>query len=157
MNSLFAFGLHRNMYRSLKCIYVTIAGLNWKRQANVLPLALGPYATNFGDVIRILEPGLAALDRGVTVDLYGKSTLLCVFALAFIGDMKQQQDNSGFMSPIANRGCSKCLATKSQKANLTFNVILNARYHHRSLLECTRSQIHWARTSNNGYQTPLST
>ena len=37
------------------------------------------------------------------------------------------------MSPIANRGCSKCLVTKKQKVDLTFNVVLNARYHHRVL------------------------
>ena len=140
-----AFGLYRNMYRSLMGIYATIAALNWrerKRRANVFPLALGPHATDFADVIKVLEPGLVALDRGVTVDLSGdgNSTLLCVFTLAFTGDMKQQQDNSGFMSPIANRGCAKCLVTKNQKSNLTFNVVLNARYHHRSLLERIRGE-----------------
>ena len=42
------FGLYRNMYRLLTSIYATIAALNWrerKRRANVLPLALGLYAT----------------------------------------------------------------------------------------------------------------
>lgn len=133
-----AFGLYRNMYRSLMGIYVTMAGLSWrerKRRANVLPLTLGPHASDFTDVIKILEPGLAALDRGLKVDINGVETLICVFTMAFTGDMKQQQENSGFMSPIANRGCAKCLVTKKQKADLTFNIILNARYHHRVLHE----------------------
>ena len=55
-----AFGLYRNMYRSLMGIYATIAALNWRerrRRANVLPLALGPHATNFADVIKVLKSG----------------------------------------------------------------------------------------------------
>lgn len=55
--------------------------------------------------------------------------------MVFTGDMKQQTENSGFWSPLANRGCGKCLITKLQKADLTFNTLLNARYHHRVLQE----------------------
>ena len=52
--------------------------------------------------------------------MYGLPTLVCVFTLASTRDMKQQQENLGFMSAIENRGCSKCLVIKLQKADLTF-------------------------------------
>ena len=133
-----AFGLYRNMYRSILGIYATIAGLNWrerKRRANVLSLALGPHGSQFSDVIKVLEPGLTALDKGVSVEINDAHYTLCVFTLAFTGDMKQQMESSGFGSPLANRGCGKCLITKLQKADLTFNTLLNARYHHRVLYE----------------------
>ena len=138
-----AFGLYRNMYRSLMGIYVTIAGLDWrerKRRSNVLPLALGPHGSNFTDVIKVLEPGLAALDRGVLVDINNVRYLLCVYTMVFTGDMKQQLENSGFGSPLANRGCGKCLITKLQKADLAFNTLLNARYHYRVLYERQHAQ-----------------
>ena len=32
---------------------------------------------------------------------------------------------------IVNRECLKCLIIKKQKANLIFNIVFNARYHHR--------------------------
>ena len=114
-----AFGLYRNMYRSIFGIYVTIKGLNWQerqKRANVLPLALGRHGSDFTDVIKILEPGLSSLDRGLHAEIKNLKTLLCVYTMAFTADMKQQTENSGSRSPLANRGCGKCLVTKVQKA-----------------------------------------
>ena len=68
-----------------------MAGLNWrerKRRANVLPLALSPYTNNFADVIKILEPGLAALDRGLQLNINGVNTFVYVFTITFTGDIK---------------------------------------------------------------------
>ena len=39
---------------------------------------------------------------------------LCVYTMAFTGDMKQQSDNSGFGSVLGNRGCSKCYMKKNK-------------------------------------------
>ena len=132
------FGLYRNMYRALLGIYVTIAGLNWrerKRRANILPLTLGPHGADFATVIEILKPGLTSLDNGLQVTIGGKETFLSVFTLAFTGDMKQQMESSGLGSALAILGCSKCLATKEERADLTYNTHLHGRTHHRILQE----------------------
>ena len=44
------------------------------------------YNFEFGDVFKILEPGLMALDRGLMVDLNGNdvSTMLCIFTQAVL-------------------------------------------------------------------------
>ena len=86
-----AFGLYRNIYRSILGIYVRIIGLSWmkgKRRANVLPLILGPHASEFADMIKVFEAGLTALDSGVKMELNGIETAVCAFALAFVGDMR---------------------------------------------------------------------
>ena len=123
-----AFGLYRNMYRSILGIYVTIAGLNWrerKRRTNVLPLALGPHASKFKDVIKVLEPKMKSLNQGLVVNINSVQTWLCVFIMAFVRDIKQQQENSRFRSPLANYRYKKYLVTKTQKADFTFNIVIN--------------------------------
>ncbi|KAL9593508.1 MAG: hypothetical protein Q9219_007519 [cf. Caloplaca sp. 3 TL-2023] len=140
-----AFGLYRNMYRSLMGVYCTIANLNWrerKRRANVLPLTLGPHGSNFGDVIRTLQPALEQLAEGVPMLLNDNEepTTVIVYTMAFTGDLPQQQANSGFMSPIAHRGCSKCLVTKEQRHDLTFDLLLQSRNHYRVLYERTKAE-----------------
>lgn len=130
-----AFGVYRNMYRSLMGIYATIAAMDWrerKRRANVFPLTLGPYASDFSDVIQTLTPDLTRLHEGhFAMDVDGEETIILAYPLAFTGDMPQQALNGGFMSPLAKRGCSKCLVTKDQRSNLTFDVYHNARVYHR--------------------------
>ena len=98
------FGLYRNTYCALKGIYITIAGLSWrerKNRANVLPLILGPYGASLAAGIKILQPSLAQLDYGLTVDIGGVPTSFSVFTLAYTGDMKQRMESSGFGSAIS--------------------------------------------------------
>ena len=98
------------MYREILGFYVTLAGMNWrerKRRANVFPLALGPHAANFADVIRALEPSLRQLDDGMMMTINGVETLVNVHTMAFTGDMVQQLKNSGIMGIKADRSCGK--------------------------------------------------
>lgn len=85
-----AFGLYRNLYRSLIGIYFIIAALSTRkrdRRANVFPLTLGLYRSNFTDVVEAIKL-LVILDRGVEVYIprAGK-VLLVAFTIAFLGDM----------------------------------------------------------------------
>lgn len=81
------------MYRLILGVYVTIAGLNWrerKRRANVLSLALGPYGSEFVDVIKVIEPGMVKLNEGILMEINGVEHMICVYTMAFTGDIKQQ-------------------------------------------------------------------
>lgn len=92
-----AFSLYRNSYRLLIGIYFIIAALNVRkrdRRANVFPLMLGPYSSNFADVVKAIKL-LSILDRGVEVYIPSIGTvLLLAFTLYFLRDMLQQQKNS---------------------------------------------------------------
>jgi hypothetical protein len=48
---------------------------------------------------------LATLDKGITPTINGKKTTVIASAMAFTGDMPQQQANAGMKSHNAKRGC----------------------------------------------------
>lgn len=123
------FGLHRTVYHSIMGVYMIPAGLSASERAkrhNVFPVTLGPHGSNFPDVIESLS-GLTCLDRGV--DLGNDSTLFA-FALCFLGDMPQQNDNAGFKRPTARQSCCMCLVTQEDRSVLDFDTIRLGRYHH---------------------------
>lgn len=129
------FGLYRNSYRSLMGIYLIMAGLTLRertRRSNVLPLTLGPHGSNFCDVIGAMQL-MTKLDEGLTADIKGKSVQLFAFTLMFIGDMPQQQENAGFRTQRANRGCRFCFIEESMRADLDFDIINEGRYHHQTI------------------------
>lgn len=85
-----AFGLYRNLYRSLIGIYFIIAVLNTRkrdRRANVFPLILRLYGSNFVDIVEAIKL-LAILNRGIEVYILGTGKILLVaFTLAFLSNM----------------------------------------------------------------------
>ena len=70
------------------------------------------------DVIAAIEPGLSILYSGIQIEINGHTTLLFVPTLAFTGDTKQYEKNSGSGPPTRLRGCRKCLTKKKRKADL---------------------------------------
>ncbi|KAI9749068.1 MAG: hypothetical protein M4579_007019 [Chaenotheca gracillima] len=129
------FGLYRNMYRSLIGLYLIFAGLNSRerfRRANVFPVTLGPHGSNFRNVVKALQQ-FTVLDEGVDVELNGSTVHLTAYTLAFIGDMPQQQENSGFMGPRATRSCRFCLVAREERGDLSFDIVNKGRYHHQSV------------------------
>ncbi|KAI8171048.1 hypothetical protein KHU50_005759 [Colletotrichum sp. SAR 10_65] len=135
------FGIYRNSYRSLVGVYLIIAALNGldrHRAANIFPITLSPHGSNFDDTIRALQ-SLGQLDKEVVMNINGVDTIVCVPTLCYIGDMPQQDKNSGFRGPKANKFCRFCFigqtAVKSGKASdiLDFDVVTHGRYHYQTM------------------------
>jgi hypothetical protein len=127
-----SFSLYYNSYRSLMGYYTIIASLNFQdrnRRQNVLPITLGPYNSNLDDVILAMQ-SLVLLEEGMPLDINGVKTTISIFTLCFIGDMPQQQWNSGFKTQRANRGCRFCFIDETDQGNLDFNVLNKGRYHY---------------------------
>ena len=55
------------------------------------------------------------------------------FVLAFVGDMPQQQANSGMNSQNARRGCRFCSIENVERAMLGFDTTTHGRYHHEAM------------------------
>ena len=126
------FGLYRNAYRTLMGWYIIIAALTFEdrsRRINVHPITLGPHGSNLADVAKTLQPFMLALEGGIKLDICGDEVLVCAFSMAYIGDMPQQNKNSGFKGPRANFCCRSCFAGVGQRGNLQFDVGANGRYH----------------------------
>lgn len=67
---------------------VAMAKAEYKRQINVLPLTLGPYGSNFQDVMKALEP-MYTLDRGIVLTINKKQVIICTPIFALAADMVQ--------------------------------------------------------------------
>lgn len=131
-----AFGLYQNMYRSLLGIYFIFAGLTVKerkQRSNVFPLTFGPHGSKLKDICDAIKPGIAALDRGTSIIVNGEKRVVCTFIMAWLGDMPQQQDNSGFKRQNAIQGCRYCIIYSEARDELDFDVVRNGRYHSATL------------------------
>ena len=130
------FGLYRNMYRCLMGMYLMIAAFSSReryRRTNVFPLTLGPHGSNFPDVIEALGGMMQQLDRGLTLSINGLETFVCVFTMAYTGDMPQQQENSGFLSQNATFGCQFYEVSAGERSNLQFDILGQGCFHHEVL------------------------
>lgn len=124
-------GVYRNMNRSLMGMYLLLSNLATTeriRQPNVLPVTLGPHGSCLSDVIKALRH-MTALDAGVEMSINGQSVFVCAFIHCFIGDMPQQQENSGFKSQNAKLGCRYCMIPSAERSNLEYDVLINGRTH----------------------------
>lgn len=58
------------------------------RRANVFLITLGPYSSNFADVVKAIgEKGLTALNRGIEIEVDREKVLLIVFIYTYLGNM----------------------------------------------------------------------
>lgn len=124
------FGLYRSMHKSLMGVYLQLACMQeeHRRQNNVLPVTLGPHGSNFAEVMEALGP-MRALDKGVHSTINGKEVTLCGPILAQIGDMPQQQENSGCLSVSANLGCRVCEVPAEKRGDFKFDTDAFGRAH----------------------------
>ncbi|RDW60356.1 uncharacterized protein DSM5745_10814 [Aspergillus mulundensis] len=130
------FGLYRTTYKSLMGIYLIFAGMTVDERAklhNVFAITLGPYGTNFRDVIKNLI-ALGKLDAGIEVMHDGAMRKVFAFVLAFLGDMPQQNVNCGLLGPTAHVSCRFCLVDESSRHNLDINLVKLGRYHNQTSL-----------------------
>lgn len=128
-----AFGLYRNLYCSLIGIYFILAALNTyerNRRANVSPLILRPYSSNFVDVVEAIRL-LSALDKGIKVYIPREGIVLLVaFTFAFLGDMPQQQKNSRIKTQRTNLSYRICYIYTDFRGLLDYDIFLKGRYYY---------------------------
>lgn len=126
------FGLYRNMYRSITGIYFTPASLKLEqrnRRQNVFTLTLGSHSSDLSEILRAID-GLTELDKGIDMEIDGVVKHVCAYVHVLVGDMPQQNQNSGLKNQNANRGCRYCLCPQKDKADLHYDIVLNGRFHH---------------------------
>lgn len=118
------------------------------RLVNVFPITLGPHGSKLDDVLACLEPSTKRLDRGVRMNIsigsIGASSFqeyfVSSFALGYLGDTPQQNENAGFLSCRALFGCRTCMVSAKQYDNLSYDIINYGRYHYEILAARSRAQ-----------------
>ncbi|EWZ78702.1 hypothetical protein FOXG_14282 [Fusarium oxysporum f. sp. lycopersici 4287] len=95
------------------------------------PIVLGPHGSNFEDVVSSLA-SLMPLDRGIDMVIHGKSVIACMFTMCYLGDMLQQEKNSGCKGPRGLKFCRFCYVESKQVREgdvLRFDTCARGRYH----------------------------
>ncbi|KAI1822978.1 hypothetical protein F4861DRAFT_540483 [Xylaria intraflava] len=149
------FGLYRTMHKSIMGIYTGIASLARSdrfRQMNVMPLTLGPHASNDDDVWKQIGHSLRDVENGVSVDLHGIPSFIHAHVIFLAGDFPQQQENSGFRRPTAKQGCRMCDVTLTDRGDLNFDLTSgeHERHHHEIMRQraLMNLQVNKARTND---------
>ena len=135
-----AFGLYRNMYRSIEGIYLISQFVSRERRLkrnNLLPAALGPFGSKLGDVFEALNH-YTELDSGMELEINGQMIFVCSFVAAILGDMPSQQKLSGCLSHQANKSCRYCYINSQSRADLDFDIIEFGRYGEQLLIDSKR-------------------
>lgn len=122
------------MYRTIVGIYMLLACMPFRerqRRANVFPLTLTPHGSNLREVLSSFSE-LTELDAGIHVTINGIDTYIVAFALAYIGDIVQQQWNAGCLGPRAKLSCRNCYVSNdaNERGNVSYDIIHNGRYHY---------------------------
>lgn len=94
-----------------------------QKSRNCYTLTLGPHGSEFNNVARGLHTGMKALDRGCVLDINGVNALVWAPIMAYLGDMKQQQESAGFLGPRATRSCRFCDADTNNRGKLDRDII----------------------------------
>lgn len=127
------FGFYRNMYRSLTAVYAMPTGLNIDKQQksqNCFTLTLGPHGLEFNNVAKGLHTSMKALDAGCALMIKGEQTLVWASVMAYLGDMKQQQESAGFLGPRATQSCRFCNVDTGSRGDMARDTISHRQYHH---------------------------
>ncbi|KAI2629052.1 hypothetical protein GGS21DRAFT_492604 [Xylaria nigripes] len=127
-----AFGLYRNMYRSIEGLYFFPQFFETRlrnRRSSVFTATLGPYGAKRADIFKTIAHASTRLDRGTKLDVGGREMFVCSFVAAIIGDMPSQQELSGCLGPAANYPCRYCLVSSPQKGDMDFDVSRLGKYH----------------------------
>ncbi|EAS27452.3 uncharacterized protein CIMG_13536 [Coccidioides immitis RS] len=114
-------------------VYMISASMKATKRAkcnNVYTITFGPHGTNFPDVIEVLEPSLALLDKGINMNISSKRVTRVIFScLCFLGDMPQQNANAGIKEPTATCSCQSCMVLENQQHDMDFDTIAKGHYH----------------------------
>ncbi|KAI5839358.1 hypothetical protein DFP73DRAFT_598623 [Morchella snyderi] len=126
------FGLYRNAYHSLKGMYVTPAGLDvpsHTQLGNMFVLMIGPFGSSEKGMAEWLAQDSNKVGQGFRLQLdSGEEIIATTFPIMFVGDMPQQNQNSGNKTHNAQFGCRYCFVPDIQRGNLLFDFVASGRY-----------------------------
>lgn len=126
------FGLYRNAYHSLKGMYVTPAGLDVDSRTqlgNMFVLMIGPFGSSEKGMAECLAQDSNKVGQGFRLQLdSGEEVIATTFPIMFVGDMPQQNQNSGNKTHNAQFGCRYCFVPDIQRGNLLFDFVASGRY-----------------------------
>ena len=84
---------------------------------------LGPHGLEFNNVAMGIRTGMKNLDVGCILMINGVQTWVWAPIMAYLGDMKQQQESASFLGARATRSCRFCNADTGNWGDLNRDTI----------------------------------
>ena len=127
------FGTFRNVYHSLGGIYLQFCNMPLqlrKQLRNHFVLSFVPFGGEFDDTMKPIVNEIKMLEKGVLMNI-NERVIWVIVALGIItADLSQNNNLADTKRYSGNLGCRNCLVLKDQLTDITFDIKLNARYHH---------------------------
>lgn len=127
------FGTFRNTYHSLGGIYLQFCNMPLqlrKQLKNHFVLSFVPFGGEFDDVMKPIVDEIKNLERGILITINGQKLWLTAALGVVTADLPQGNDLASTKRHGGNKGCRSCLVPKEQLTDSSFDIKLNARYHH---------------------------
>ncbi|CAG8607102.1 5660_t:CDS:2, partial [Paraglomus occultum] len=138
-NSLFIdlyhddFGTFRSVYHSLGGVYLQFGNFPFnlrKQLKNHFPVGLIPFGGSFSDFIRPFINELKILKKGVRMVSMGEEVWIIAGLGSVTGDLPQGNVHASVKSHSSQFGCRSCKVPYERLTDHTFDLVMNARYHH---------------------------
>ncbi|CAG8848574.1 37503_t:CDS:2, partial [Gigaspora margarita] len=127
------FSTFRNVYHSLGGIYLQFCNmpLRLKKQLkNHFVLGFVPFGGEFDDLMKPIIDEIKILEKGTLMNIAGQHIWIIAALGVITADLPQGNDLADTKRHSGNQGCRSCLVPKERLSDLSFNIKLNARYHH---------------------------
>jgi hypothetical protein len=127
------FGTFRNVYHSLGGIYIQFGNFPFslrKQLKNHFPIGFVPFGGSFSDFIKPFVKELQELEKGVKMSSLGEEVWVIAGLGSVTGDLPQGNIHAGVKHHNARLGCRSCRAPHEKLTDPSFDLALNARYHH---------------------------
>ena len=137
------FGTFRNTYHSLGGVYLQIGNMPRKLRKqlqNHFIIGLVPFGANIHDFIKPFLEEIKQLERGLLVTINNETYWLTDGLGVITADLPQGNDIAGVLRHNAKRGCRSCYATKESLTDISFDIVLNSRYHQLTNIQLNRLQ-----------------
>ncbi|GBB83725.1 hypothetical protein RclHR1_01040030 [Rhizophagus clarus] len=126
------FGTFRNTYHSLGGVYLQIGNMSQKLRKqlqNHFIIGLVPFGANIHDFIKPFLEEVRQLEHGFVITINNKKYWLTGGLGIITADLPQGNDIARILRHNAKYGCRSYYAAKDDLTNISFDTILNSRYH----------------------------
>ncbi|PKY62791.1 hypothetical protein RhiirA4_432741, partial [Rhizophagus irregularis] len=101
-----------------------------KQLKNHFVLSFMPFGGEFDDMMKPIVDEIKNLERGILITINGQKLWLTAALGVVTADLPQGNDLASTKRHGGNKGCRSCLVPKEQLTDFSFDIKLNARYHH---------------------------
>ncbi|CAG8855497.1 21792_t:CDS:1, partial [Gigaspora margarita] len=97
---------------------------------NHFVLGFVPFGGEFDDLMKPIINEIKTLEKGTLFNIAGQDIWVIAALGVITADLPQGNDLADMKRHSGNQGCRSCLVSKERLCDLTFDIKLNARYHH---------------------------